>query len=320
MNDYIKQWIEIIENMNNDNTYKLAWGRALLELIVELEYIQEINVFNFTDIAKKMLKYYWNQIYFFQLKQSPSRKPVIVQETEKCIEYVKEKRKSNIPIWFDRGEEYLKESGDFYEKRIKKIVATLPNDVSWRFKNVNGKTLEIYELDKKTKKVYFSKEAIIDLKEYAFVLSQLLNYRWAQLLEKFNNSPRIALKVKGISDAKIRRNNLTKFKNILLLQMQEGKIIDFYTGDILEENDISLDHVIPWSFMYSDDIWNLVITSKTMNSKKSNSLPSKETIKKLENRNKDLLNIMKKEDKYYQDLKLAIDNNYVQKFYLSCKL
>lgn len=320
MNDYIKQWIEIIENMNNDNTYKLAWGRALLELIVELEYIQEINVFNFTDIAKKMLKYYWNQIYFFQLKQSPSRKPVIVQETEKCIEYVKEKRKSNIPIWFDRGEEYLKESGDFYGKRIKKIVATLPNDVSWRFKNVNGKTLEIYELDKKTKKVYFSKEAIIDLKEYAFVLSQLLNYRWAQLLEKFNNSPRIALKVKGISDAKIRRNNLTKFKNILLLQMQEGKIIDFYTGDILEENDISLDHVIPWSFMYSDDIWNLVITSKTMNSKKSNSLPSKETIKKLENRNKDLLNIMKKEDKYYQDLKLAIDNNYVQKFYLSCKL
>ena len=28
MNSYIKQWLEIIENMNNDNTYKLAWGRA----------------------------------------------------------------------------------------------------------------------------------------------------------------------------------------------------------------------------------------------------------------------------------------------------
>ena len=61
--------------------------------------------------------------------------------------------------------------------------------------------------------------------------------------------------------------------------MQEGKIIDFYTGDILEQNDISLDHVIPWSFMYSDDIWNLVITSKSVNSKKSNSIPSEETIK-----------------------------------------
>ena len=26
MSDYIKQGIEIIENMSNDNTYKLAWG------------------------------------------------------------------------------------------------------------------------------------------------------------------------------------------------------------------------------------------------------------------------------------------------------
>lgn len=26
MSDYIKQWIEIIENMSNDNTYKLVWG------------------------------------------------------------------------------------------------------------------------------------------------------------------------------------------------------------------------------------------------------------------------------------------------------
>lgn len=34
MSDYIKQWLDIIENMNNDNTYKLAWGRALLELVL----------------------------------------------------------------------------------------------------------------------------------------------------------------------------------------------------------------------------------------------------------------------------------------------
>ena len=37
-----------------------------------------------------------------------------------------------------------------------------------------------------------------------------------------------------------------------------NKPIDFYTGDELDMDDISVDHVIPWSFMYSDDIWNLV--------------------------------------------------------------
>ena len=35
MNSYIKQWLEIIENMNNDNTYKLAWGRAIIELCLK---------------------------------------------------------------------------------------------------------------------------------------------------------------------------------------------------------------------------------------------------------------------------------------------
>lgn len=320
MSDYIKQWLEIIENMNNDNTYKLAWGRALLEIIIELEEIKDINTIHFQDIAKKMLKYYWNQIDFFDLKQSPGRKPVIVQETEKCIEFVNNKRSLKAAIWFDYAESYLLDDWEFYDKVINKIAKTLTHDVSWRFKIVYGETLDIYELDKAKLEVIFSKEEIMDLKEYAFVLSQLLNYRWAQLLEKFNNSPKIASKVNGISQAKLRRNNLTKFKEILLLQMQEGKIIDFYTGDILEQNDISLDHVIPWSFMYSDDIWNLVITSKSVNSKKSNSVPSEETIKKLEVRNKELLEILKEGNKYYQELKLAVKNDYVQKFYISYKL
>ena len=31
--DLHNDWLDIIEKMNNDNTYKLAWGRALLECI-----------------------------------------------------------------------------------------------------------------------------------------------------------------------------------------------------------------------------------------------------------------------------------------------
>ena len=41
MSDYIRQWLMIIENMNNDNTYKLAWGRAILECIVEEKQFKE---------------------------------------------------------------------------------------------------------------------------------------------------------------------------------------------------------------------------------------------------------------------------------------
>lgn len=45
-------------------------------------------------------------------------------------------------------------------------------------------------------------------------------------------------------------------KNILLENM--NKPIDFYTGDELDMDDISVDHVIPWSFMYSDDIYGIL--------------------------------------------------------------
>lgn len=29
--DYLNKWFIVIEQMNNDNTYKLAWGRAIIE-------------------------------------------------------------------------------------------------------------------------------------------------------------------------------------------------------------------------------------------------------------------------------------------------
>ncbi|MDY0139987.1 MAG: hypothetical protein RBR50_09810 [Candidatus Izemoplasmatales bacterium] len=46
------------------------------------------------------------------------------------------------------------------------------------------------------------------IKEYAIVLTQIMNYRWAQLLEQFNRSPRIVSKVQGSMNNQIRRNNL----------------------------------------------------------------------------------------------------------------
>ena len=101
--------------------------------------------------------------------------------------------------------------------------------------------------------------------------------------------------------------------------MYNGDPIDFYTGKVLEENDISVDHVIPWSFMYSDDIWNLVLTSRSNNSSKSNSVPSKEIIKRLKDRNDNLLRTIK--DKSQEKiLEEAIRNNYIDKFYYSLKM
>ena len=150
MNKYIQDWLEIIENMNNDNTYKLAWGRAIIEIAMSLKIVEENNLIKFEMIAYKMIKYYWNQIFFFDLKQSANSKkpPVLVQQVELLINQYKFLTDSSVPIWFDKAEAILKQNNDFYYRIINKSARKLKDDVSWRFMNVNKKTLNIYHLDK----------------------------------------------------------------------------------------------------------------------------------------------------------------------------
>ena len=100
MNNYIKQWLEIIENMNNDNTYKLAWGRAIIELCQETNQLDKQITFSFQQIAKKMIKYYWNQTYFFHLYQSPNQKkiPVLVQNVNQLISLYESIQQTHLPV------------------------------------------------------------------------------------------------------------------------------------------------------------------------------------------------------------------------------
>lgn len=71
--------------------------------------------------------------------------------------------------------------------------------------------------------------------------------------------------------------------------------------------------------MYSDDLWNLVITSRSNNASKSNSIPSEETIHKLEERNREVAAFIE-DKKQYEEMKIAIENDYVSKFYVACKV
>ena len=65
---YVSDWLTIIEQMNNDNTYKLAWGRALIECIAFDDYTFDNDkvIISFDSISLRMLKYYWNQLFFFK--------------------------------------------------------------------------------------------------------------------------------------------------------------------------------------------------------------------------------------------------------------
>lgn len=319
MDEYIKHWLRIVEGMQNDNTYKLAWGRSIVEICSFRENVGDVIEISFVEIAEYVLKYYWNQKFFFHLAQGPkNHTPKIQKITEELIKHYCNIEQSALPDWFEKAKPILNSDPAFYRKELRKIAHTLKQDVCWRFPIVDGNTLPVYDLDLEAMVIRLKSSEVLAIKEYNFILSQLLNYRWAQLLEKFNQSPRIVSKVKGMSEESIRRNNLTRFKESLLKEYPKGQVRDFYTGDLLEPNDCTLDHVIPWSFMYSDDIWNLVITSKRNNASKSNTIPSEEIIEKLKKRNKVLAESLN--GGFRDDLEEANENDLVSKYYYSLRM
>lgn len=60
---YISDWLRVIESMKNENTYKLAWGRAIVECVYNERYKQIDNkvVVGLEDISRCILKYCGNK-------------------------------------------------------------------------------------------------------------------------------------------------------------------------------------------------------------------------------------------------------------------
>lgn len=72
---------------------------------------------------------------------------------------------------------------------------------------------------------------------------------------------------------------LAKSKEFWLALSDHSGVRCIYTGDRLDKENISIDHYLPWSFTAHNREWNLIPTSREVNSKKSNNLPHKKYYK-----------------------------------------
>ena len=308
----IKDYLQVIRHGSNVNTYKLTWAKAIIEICTD---DPSISIISLEEIAKKVFKYYWNQTIYFDLQQSnnPNLVPEIVTEVKAKIEEYYQTKKARIPIHFEKVESKV-------EINTKKIVQTLKSDVSWRFPLVNSEYLPVYEYEKGDNELVVSDATA--LAEYSDILYESINFKWTQVLETFNSAPRIAKKVRIIDFPDIKRKSLIPFRSVLEIENPNHNC--FICGNPIINETPAIDHVIPWSFLYSDDIWNLVYTHQSCNSSKSNTIPNEADIEKLEARNVGLLNKLKVDAKYNNkkactELESAVDRDYVRKFWVSCK-
>ena len=307
----ITEFIRLIRNGSKVNTYKLVWAKSIVECCRENPKATDISL---EAIANKVFKYYWNQTIYFNLTQgnNPNKRPTILTYVRKEIEKYYKVVNSTKPIHYEKAEANL-------NINIKYIVSILKMDVSYRFLKLDGETSSLYSYKIKDDSIHL--DCAYEISEYNDILHECINFKWAQVLENFNTVPRIAKKVRIMDLPKINRKSLNPFKPYL--DIVNPKHICFMCDKKTGDKELSIDHVIPWSFIYSDDLWNLVYCCKSCNSSKSDLIVKQEHITKLEERNSKLLTVaMSKESlskkKPIFELKLAIEKDYLKKFWINC--
>ncbi len=316
---YFNEWMYIINNIQNDNTYKAAWGRAIIECVLDEQYEEQNEdiVLYLYDIVQNVMKYYWNQVAFFNLSQGPSQ--ILENRIKEIKDEFQKATKNTSPVWYDKIEQFLKRNPIRFERQVKKFT-TFVTPVATKFKSVGSKKSKVYDFEPKGKLLRFTPEQINTLKEKGPILIDLLHYRWSSLLEEYNKASNLIKKINGSIERKIRKTNLTKHRNLLLEYYHVTGAHDFYTGELLRIDDIKLEHVIPYHFIFGCDIWNLVTISKETRKVKRNQIPTEEEIKKLNQRNIDLLNALSNTKLHARyELENAIRSNLVQRYYIDLK-
>lgn len=101
------------------------------------------------------------------------------------------------------------------------------------------------------------------------IIKGWLEYKMIMYVQKRNPS------VPGIADKLYPpyERNLERVKKYWRLILSLEPVYEIYGDNILTENDLSIDHFVPWSYVAHDEMWNLNPTTKSINSSKSNNLP-----------------------------------------------
>ena len=176
---FLYDFVDVIKNCSYSNTYKMAWAKSLLEIALEDEWHTHHPItISLETMAKNILKYYWNHTYFFNLIQgsNPNKPPEIIRIARKLITAYQNAYNTFYPERFERVTHKLKTLPE-YNQQLKRVVKTLKQDVSYRFLYLNKRVLPMYQYEKKSNTFTIEPAHLKQLKNHAYMLFDIINYR-----------------------------------------------------------------------------------------------------------------------------------------------
>ncbi len=128
MNDLSEDFFHILVKDKKDNTYKFALARFLLDYVSKFSSNTDFSdkQIEYKEIAESFLKYYWNQIVLYKLKQDFK-----VEKKPKIVTLIEDKTKEITEFY----EPFFnnKKNHKFKEDLIKNITQNCLMDVIPRF-------------------------------------------------------------------------------------------------------------------------------------------------------------------------------------------
>ncbi|KAA3601407.1 MAG: HNH endonuclease [Calditrichaeota bacterium] len=273
------------------NSYKFYW---LLSIIEQLNFVDfETKHLSTKDIVARMIAKIWYPINHHNLSFGKQDK------LGEIVNFIKMNSEITIKDSEEVIFEFLKEEFQNPKSQFKKLLKDLQRYVPFRFltpwfkfelQGIEPKEKRIKELsslhflDSNFLPLYRflnTEEQIIEMSPYwidylknnqkilaDFCYWNLVNY----LQTKNPNTPNIAFKLFMPKERDLRKARY--FWSLVL--KKDSNIHCIYSGFNLNDN-FTIDHFVPWSFVAHDKLWNLIPTSQIVNSQKGNSIPSLES-------------------------------------------
>lgn len=264
-------WTVIVKTLSSKSmkttTYKFALLRAILENIYKTNCNLEIS---FTQIAQSFAKLYWNLVVRNGYSQGNN------------AQIEKELKGSQIVFNIPEGLSFESINENQQQGIIKKVENKIINRyvVGALFEDTNR---IIYSFSKKEKNITLTQSSLEFLLKHQTTIFKLINYELAKFLHDKNPYISRGIVLEEIENI-TKRESLQQYQH-MILKNAGNKC--FYTEKELTTTtrSIAVDHFVPWSFVHTDDLWNFVLTSQSLNSKKGSKLPAEKYLEKLHQRN-----------------------------------
>lgn len=271
---------------NTTNCYKFFWFQAIIRKVNHNQ-----NHFSFDELINEMIADAWYMVTEYHLRLGPLG---ITDNLEEVVKYIHANYHFSSSEKRDKIVHFLEQCEN---KKIAKYKSDLTLNVPYRLQvpfydeitierslwNGGKQVLTDRINQQKRLMYYFVKIAGINSEieidehwvEYLTVHKDILR-GWTQLkliqyLQSKNPSvPGIADKLEAPTARDIDR--VRKYWKLII--KMDPSLHDIYGNVELSDVAISVDHFVPWQYVAHDELWNLHPTTKSINSSKSNSLPT----------------------------------------------